>query len=35
MQAAMMVSLLVGALHALAETTTSPGQLLAGLNRCI
>jgi serine phosphatase RsbU (regulator of sigma subunit) len=30
-----MVSLLVGALHALAETTTSPGQLLAGLNRCI
>jgi hypothetical protein len=33
MPAAMMVSLLVGTLHALVETTTSPGQLLAGLNR--
>jgi len=33
MPAAMMVSLLVGSLHALVETTTSPGQLLAGLNR--
>jgi Stage II sporulation protein E (SpoIIE) len=33
MPAAMMVSLLVGTLHALIETTTSPGQLLAGLNR--
>jgi hypothetical protein len=32
--AAMMVSLLVGTLHALLETTTSPGRLLAGLNRC-
>ncbi len=35
MPAAMMVSLLVGALSALAETTTSPAQLLAGLNRRI
>jgi hypothetical protein len=35
MPAAMMVSLLVGTLHALAETTTSPGQLLAGLNRLV
>jgi hypothetical protein len=35
MPAAMMVSLLVGALHALIETTTRPGQLLAGINRCI
>ena len=35
MPAAMMVSLLVGALNALAETTTSPAQLLAGLNRRI
>lgn len=35
MPAAMMVSLLVGALHALVETTTRPGQLLAGINRCI
>jgi hypothetical protein len=34
MPAAMMVSLLVGTLHALLETTNSPGQLLAGLNRC-
>jgi hypothetical protein len=33
MPAAMMVSMLVGTLHALVETTTSPGQLLAGLNR--
>jgi len=33
--AAMMVSLLVGTLHALMETTSSPGALLAGLNRCI
>lgn len=33
--AAMMVSLLVGTLHALAETTTSPGELLAGLNRLV
>jgi Stage II sporulation protein E (SpoIIE) len=31
--AAMMVSLLVGALHTLAETTVSPAELLAGLNR--
>ncbi|MGA8041797.1 MAG: PP2C family protein-serine/threonine phosphatase [Terracidiphilus sp.] len=35
MPAAMMVSLLVGAFNALAETTTSPAQLLAGLNRRI
>jgi serine phosphatase RsbU (regulator of sigma subunit) len=35
MPAAMMVSLLVGTLHALAETTSSPGQLLAGLNRLV
>jgi serine phosphatase RsbU (regulator of sigma subunit) len=35
MPAAMMVSLLLGTLHALAETTTSPGQLLAGLNRLV
>lgn len=33
MPAAMMVSMLVGTLHALVEMTTSPGQLLAGLNR--
>ena len=33
MPASMMVSLLVGTLHALVETTTSPGQLLAGMNR--
>ena len=33
MPAAMMVSLLVGAFHALAETTSSPAQILAGLNR--
>jgi hypothetical protein len=32
--AAMMVSLLMGTLHALMETTSSPGALLAGLNRC-
>ncbi len=35
MPAAMMVSLLVGAFNALAETTSSPAQLLAGLNRRI
>jgi hypothetical protein len=35
MPAAMMVSLLVGTLHALVETTTSPGLLLAGLNRLV
>ena len=35
MPAAMMVSLLVGTLHALVETTASPGQLLAGLNRLV
>jgi Stage II sporulation protein E (SpoIIE) len=35
MPAAMMVSLLVGTLHALIETTTSPGRLLAGLNRLV
>jgi len=35
MPAAMMVSLLVGTLHALLETTASPSLLLAGLNRCI
>ena len=35
MPAAMMVSLLVGAFNALAETTTSPAQLLSGLNRRI
>jgi serine phosphatase RsbU (regulator of sigma subunit) len=35
MPAAMMVSLLAGTLHALVETTTSPGQLLAGLNRLV
>lgn len=35
MPAAMMVSLLVGTLHALVETTTSPGQLLAGLDRLV
>jgi hypothetical protein len=35
MPAAMMVSLLVGTLHALVETTTNPGQLLAGLNRLV
>lgn len=35
MPAAMMVSLLVGALHALVETTTSPGKLLDGLNRLV
>ena len=33
MQAAMMVSLLVGALHTLAETTHSPAALMTGLNR--
>jgi hypothetical protein len=33
MQAAMMVSLLVGTLHAVAESTTSPGQILSALNR--
>lgn len=33
MQAAMTVSLLVGALRAAAETSTSPAQLLANLNR--
>ena len=33
MPAAMMVSQLVGAFNALAETTSSPAQLLAGLNR--
>jgi Stage II sporulation protein E (SpoIIE) len=33
MSAAMMVSLLVGALHAFVETTTSPAELLRGLNR--
>jgi serine phosphatase RsbU (regulator of sigma subunit) len=33
MPAAMTVSLLVGTLHALVETTKNPGQLLAGLNR--
>ena len=31
--AAMMVSLVVGTLHTLAETTNSPGELMAGLNR--
>jgi hypothetical protein len=35
MPAAMMVSLLVGTLHALVESTASPAQLLAGLNRLI
>ena len=35
MPAAMLVSLLVGTLHALVETTTSPGQLLAGSNRLV
>ena len=35
MPAAMMVSLLVGALHALVETTSSPGELLSGLNRLV
>ena len=35
MPAAMMVSLLVGTLHALVETTSSPGKLLAGLNRLV
>ena len=35
MPAAMMVSLLVGAFNVLAETTASPAQLLAGLNRRI
>jgi Stage II sporulation protein E (SpoIIE) len=35
MPAAMMVSLLVGTLHALVEATTSPGRLLAGLNRLV
>jgi len=35
MPAAMMVSLLVGTLHALVETTTSPGELLSGLNRLV
>ncbi len=33
MSAAMMVSLLVGTLHAFAETTVSPAELLAGMNR--
>ncbi len=33
MSAAMMVSLLVGTLHAFAETTASPAELLAGMNR--
>ena len=33
MPAAMLVSLLVGALHALAATTASPAELLAGLNQ--
>lgn len=33
MQAAMMVSMLVGTLSALVESTTSPAQILAGLNR--
>jgi hypothetical protein len=35
MPAAMMVSLLVGTLHALIEGATSPAQLLEGMNRCI
>jgi Stage II sporulation protein E (SpoIIE) len=35
MPAAMLVSLLVGALHALAKTTASPAQLLAGLNQSV
>jgi hypothetical protein len=35
MAAAMMVSLLVGTLNVLAETETSPGKLLAGLNHRI
>jgi len=35
MPAAMTVSLLVGTLRALVESTTSPAQLLAGLNRSI
>ena len=35
MPAAMMVSLLVGAFHALAKTTASPAQLLAGLNESV
>jgi hypothetical protein len=33
MPAALMVSLLIGTLHALAETTDSPAAILAGLNR--
>ncbi len=33
MAAAMMVSLVVGTLHTLAERTTRPGEILAGLNR--
>jgi hypothetical protein len=33
--AAMLVSLLMGSLLALVETTTSPAQILAALNRCI
>ena len=35
MPAAMLVSLLVGALHALVKTTASPAQLLAGLNQSV
>jgi hypothetical protein len=35
MSAAMLVSLLVGALHALAKTTASPALLLAGLNQSV
>jgi hypothetical protein len=35
MPAAMLVSLLVGALHALAKATSSPAQLLAGLNESV
>jgi len=35
MPAAMMVSLLVGTLHTLVETTARPGQQLAGLNRLV
>ena len=33
--AAMNVALLVGTLRTLAETTTNPAQILAGLNRCL
>ena len=35
MPAAMLVSLLVGALHALARTTASPASLMAGLNQSV